>query len=87
DGALTRKVRKGPHWILMEKEYGHSKPVGTIAPSENITQARKELGGEEGAKRREKAKKRGAEKKGEENHKKAEKENPAGVPKHPGKGA
>ncbi|KXA93499.1 hypothetical protein AKJ64_00400 [candidate division MSBL1 archaeon SCGC-AAA259E17] len=62
DGALTRKVRRGPHCILMKKKHGHSKPVGTIAPSDNIEQAREELGGEEGAKRREKSKKRGQKK-------------------------
>ncbi|KXA91278.1 hypothetical protein AKJ57_01800 [candidate division MSBL1 archaeon SCGC-AAA259A05] len=62
DGALTRRVRKGPHWILMRKKHGYSKPVGTIAPSDNIRKAREELGGEEGAKRREKAKKRGQKK-------------------------
>ena len=40
DAALTRKVRKGKHWVVKEKEGGFFKVVGTLAPVEIIEQAR-----------------------------------------------
>lgn len=49
----------------MRKEHGHSVEVATLAPSENIEYAFKDLGGEEGAIRRQKGKRRGQQKREE----------------------
>lgn len=62
DSAVTRNVRKGPHWILMRKAKRYSIELGTLAPAENIESSFEELGGEETAARRLKAKKLGQEK-------------------------
>ena len=69
DAALTQRVRKGPHWILMsnrkrKNEY-YNEAIGTIAPIKNIEQAFNDLGGEEKAMRRQKGKKEGQRKREE----------------------
>lgn len=61
DAGLTRRVRKGPHWVLLRREKirrgeFHSIEVGTVAPADNIEQAFVELGGEEGAAERQQQK-------------------------------
>jgi hypothetical protein len=69
DAALTRKVRKGPYWILMSKQKRkdvyYNEPIGTIAPNKNIELAFKELGGEKGAIKRRKGKEEGQRKREE----------------------
>jgi hypothetical protein len=69
DAALTRKVRKGPHWILISKEKTkndhYNEAIGTIAPSKNIELAFNELGGEEKAISRRKGKEEGQRKREE----------------------
>lgn len=49
DAGLTRRVRKGAHWILRQKnETGRSPIIGTLAPSDSVAQATAEVGGEKG---------------------------------------
>jgi len=59
DAALTKRVHKGPHWILMKKQAEYSELIGTASPVENIERAFIELGGDEGAIRRQKGKQKG----------------------------
>ena len=62
DAAVTRKVHKGPCWILMAKAKRYSYEVGTLALTDNIEDAFQELGGEAGACRCLEAKERSREK-------------------------
>lgn len=56
DGALTQKVREGPHWILLRKKGAYTKRVGTVAPARHIEKAFEKLGGKKGAAKRKKSK-------------------------------
>lgn len=49
DTSLTRRVRKGPYWVLMKKAKRYSVELGTLAPEQNIEEAFEELGGREAA--------------------------------------
>lgn len=62
DAAFTRRVRKGLHWVIMTKKKEWTEVAGTAAPVENIECAFEELGGEEGAKRRQRGKEKGQKK-------------------------
>ena len=46
DAMLTRRVRRGPHWVLLKKQKKYTVEIGTIAPEENIERTFQELGGE-----------------------------------------
>jgi len=65
DATLTRRVRKGPYWVLLKKDKRYSVELGTLAPAENIEEAFVELGGEEAALSRRDVKEKGREKKEE----------------------
>jgi hypothetical protein len=52
DSAVTTKIRKGPHWIILSKLGKYSKTIGTAAPRKNIQKAFDELGGETGFQKR-----------------------------------
>ncbi|MDD3827878.1 MAG: DUF2293 domain-containing protein [Anaerolineae bacterium] len=62
DAAVTRRVRKGPYWVLMRKSKRYSIELGTLAPTDTIESVFEELGGEEAAAHRLEAKERGQEK-------------------------
>jgi len=66
DAALTHQVRKGPHWVILRKEGKYTETVGTAAPADAIHQAFQELGGEEGALRRQKGKQKGQQRREEQ---------------------
>ena len=60
DAGLTRRVRKGPHWVLMQrKKVGKkffSEQVGTIVPGPVVEEEFERLGGEAGRMERDAAK-------------------------------
>lgn len=60
DASLTRRIRKGPHWVMLVKANAGRKwfteEVGTMAPGDAIDDAYEELGGESGAITRSKGK-------------------------------
>lgn len=61
DAAVTRRVKQGPHWILMEKKgeaWGfHSVRVGILAPRAAISAAHEVLGGAQAVEQRKQRKK------------------------------
>lgn len=62
DSALTRRVRRGPHWVVLEKRDEHSETRGTYAPLASICAAYEALGGRNGVVKRRKSKSAGQEK-------------------------
>lgn len=48
DAALTKKIKRGVHWVLREKQGKYSPIIGLLAPSERVQQAIEEIGGDEG---------------------------------------
>lgn len=51
--ALTRAIREGAHWIVLENSGNHAIKIGTVAPSYIVNKARERLNSSTAQKRRE----------------------------------
>ncbi len=62
DAVITRRVRKGPYWVLHKQVGKYPELIGTLAPAENIEKALAELGSEEEISKRQQGKVEGQKK-------------------------